>query len=739
VGGLAALLAVLGLLTTIRTYWGDRSALLEREAARVTSVASGLAAGFGGSQLSAEFQNLPERGTILEWTQAPARFQVLRDALLRAREASEVPIRVRTLCLRTDMLEAATREPGSVHEGALEVVVSTDAAPEWREREPYEPVMEPAWFEGRVVPARFVDDEHGERVLRVLAPVLDEWGAVAALVQADAPVDPLLSSLNRGAAAWFLFLALLGAAAVGAAWFQTNRVAGALERMAFRAHRPAVDPTAPEELESWPDEGPVEEISALALALEAERARVRRESEEAARLGETAHHSIEAAHRSADGHRSFLATLAHELRESVGGLEACLGELGTAGLEGRLQDAVRRGTGLAAAVSHELDEIATMTRLQLGRYESTRQAFDLHRVLETAVARAAELARRSNITFRWVAPAEDDHALLGDPHALHHVVAGLAEHAVRTTKQGGVSVRVSNVPAQGEQRILRIEVVGSGEGPAASDLAALRDPFAGARVQPGLGLSIALALCERIGVRLECESEPQRGERFALSIAYDVGPIVARSSGSPRTAQDRRTGNAPAPAAPQVVPLVHGAQSFAPSKPEAAAKPRRRVAGKPRRAAKANGRASPAPVPTPAVPAPAAPLPRLPRTIPRILVVLPDADEARSVGRLLHELGLGGAIATDARAAVQALKSGGCDALLVECELPELSGFELTRRIRASRGSLADIPIIGVARAGSLDLRREAVQSGMSDLVERPLEREALERALARSYLARVG
>ena len=74
------------------------------------------------------------------------------------------------------------------------------------------------------------------------------------------------------------------------------------------------------------------------------------------------------------------------------------------------------------------------------------------------------------------------------------------------------------------------------------------------------------------------------------------------------------------------------------------------------------------------------------------------------------------------------------DVILMDVQMPELDGFEATRRIRADERSREFPWIIALtAGVGSAD-REEARSAGMNDYVSKPLRPEALEAALARAY-----
>jgi signal transduction histidine kinase len=130
-----------------------------------------------------------------------------------------------------------------------------------------------------------------------------------------------------------------------------------------------------------------------------------------------------------------------------------------------------------------------------------------------------------------------------------------------------------------------------------------------------------------------------------------------------------------------------------------------------------------APPPTQAAepPAETAPGPR------RRVLVVDDVAPNRMVARILLEgAGHEVALATDGAEAVEAVRQGGFDLVLMDIHMPGMDGLEATRRIRAEEAGRRRVPIVAL----SADALREQVEqcraAGMDGHLAKPLDRGAL-------------
>ncbi len=117
----------------------------------------------------------------------------------------------------------------------------------------------------------------------------------------------------------------------------------------------------------------------------------------------------------------------------------------------------------------------------------------------------------------------------------------------------------------------------------------------------------------------------------------------------------------------------------------------------------------------------------------RLLVVEDDPASQELAAELLRAAGLDVTLAGNGRDALDllAMSPGGYDAVLLDCQMPVMDGYETTRRIRR-HPAWRDLPVIALtASATSVD-RERILAAGMDDHLPKPLNVERLFETLAR-------
>lgn len=115
----------------------------------------------------------------------------------------------------------------------------------------------------------------------------------------------------------------------------------------------------------------------------------------------------------------------------------------------------------------------------------------------------------------------------------------------------------------------------------------------------------------------------------------------------------------------------------------------------------------------------------------RILVVEDNPANQRVAEGMLRAMGHDPVIAADGQSALDALGTtgGDFDLVLMDCVLPDMSGFEVTRRWR-DRETGRRLPVLALTAHSRESVLSEARLAGMDDVLSKPFRRQELRQAL---------
>jgi CheY-like chemotaxis protein len=125
---------------------------------------------------------------------------------------------------------------------------------------------------------------------------------------------------------------------------------------------------------------------------------------------------------------------------------------------------------------------------------------------------------------------------------------------------------------------------------------------------------------------------------------------------------------------------------------------------------------------------------RMPATLvanaPTILVAEDSPVNQLVARRLLERCGFHAHVVADGREALDALTIRHYDAVLMDCQMPELDGYDATRELRRREGTNRHTPVIALTAHTVAGDRERCIQAGMDDYLSKPVDAEVLADAL---------
>ena len=129
----------------------------------------------------------------------------------------------------------------------------------------------------------------------------------------------------------------------------------------------------------------------------------------------------------------------------------------------------------------------------------------------------------------------------------------------------------------------------------------------------------------------------------------------------------------------------------------------------------------------------------------RILLAEDNVVNQKLATRLLQRLGAEVQVVDNGVAALNALREADFDAVLMDCQMPQMDGYEATRLLRSAEGRVKNpaIPVIALTAHALATDRAKCLAAGMNDYLTKPISpthlRQALIRALTPDGLAAHG
>lgn len=219
---------------------------------------------------------------------------------------------------------------------------------------------------------------------------------------------------------------------------------------------------------------------------------------------------------------NMMLTVSHDLRSpltAIMGYADLLKETAKDETCKQYEDAIRQSSDRMLAL---LNSLLNYYRLDTGKDEVDMMPFRVKDVLRTLLAEYEPLAAVKDIAIEGTFSG-DDTVVMGDRKRIIQIGSNLISNAIKFTKKGTVNISVDY-----RDNTLTIKVQDSGTGMNEEQVKRIFAPFnrlenADTQEGFGLGLSIAKALAELLGGRIEVESHIGFGSLFTVTLPLVEG------------------------------------------------------------------------------------------------------------------------------------------------------------------------------------------------------------------------
>lgn len=440
----------------------------------------------------------------------------------------------------------------------------------------------------------------------------------------------------------------------------------------------------------------------------------------------------EEAARNADRAKGeFLTDMSHEIRTPLNAVIGLADLLSRSSLTPEHRRSVEVINASAETVLSLINDILDLSKIEANKLSLNAEPFDLRAVLSRAFELLEGRATSRGLTLRLEIPADIPPRVVGDSGRLRQVILNLTGNAIKFTPQGKVSLtvrrlekgptpRAGEAPRTSSDTWLRFAIQDTGPGIAPEDQQRIFESFIqadtakGSPGGTGLGLAISNKLVQLMGGALNVDSEAGIGSSFYFELPFPIpeGPPGTEPAGTepagtepaPRISRIARPGDTdPADPVPMEVPFTLQSPSgvIAAHPPTQDAETRTSEVERTR----------------------------------RVLVVDDNVTNRLVARRQLEALGYRVVAVASGVEALERLESDPFDAVLMDCQMPHMDGYETTRRLRQRESGETRQLVVAVTAHAMKGERQRCLDAGMDDYLSKPYRSEDLA-AILEQWLA---
>jgi two-component system sensor histidine kinase/response regulator len=367
----------------------------------------------------------------------------------------------------------------------------------------------------------------------------------------------------------------------------------------------------------------------------------------------------------------FLANMSHEIRTPMNGILGMVDMMLDQPLGDEQKERAQIVKQSAGALLAIVNDILDFSKIEAHKLDLETLPFDLDALLLDMAATLGVRAREKGLRLLCPANPMLSRWFAGDPGRLRQILNNLIGNAIKFTEQGEIAVSYRVMESREQRSLLRFEVTDTGIGVDAGEQGRLFERFTqadGSTTRRYGGTGLGLAISRQLVELMGGEIGLESDPGRGSTFWFTLDLPEARPTAASAPAQD-------------------------PAEMPAHAHPRFQA---------------------------------------HVLVVEDDTTNQLIARGILEKLGIRVTLADNGKRALETLASGPFDLVLMDGQMPEMDGYEATRRIRDGDAGVRNpaIPVVAMTAHAMRGEREHSLATGMNDHLTKPIDPAALVRAL---------